>query len=489
MRAPITWLNGFATAVCVLLLGFWVTPAAAQPTFEVTPCPETVDATEYGYVSVPADHADPEGEQFRLFVSIVRGSETKASDPVFFLTGGPGELSAPYAALGQQQLYGDRDFVTFDQRGVGLSEPAPTCEAYDAFLKTPPVVFDEAEAQRQLNILKGCGDTLNGRVDLSLFTTTQSAADVENIRQALGYGAVNLVGGSYGTRLAQEVMRGYPGALRAVVLDSVIPPQINRPVDTVASADAALTRFFEACEVDRACNDAYPDLEATYTRLYTRLEQTPLSYTFRGDEAALDGDTLQALVFLSLYSPVTIAELSTLISTLDAGSVDRLNDSTVLKIAEALTGGVLTWSNFFAVECRGEVAFSDPDDVRAAYETFPRFEGTLGTTVGISSPKIFELCDAWGLTGPGAAKNDPLRSDVPTLLLAGYFDPVTPPENLALAAEGLSHAYAYTFPDQAHAASLNSPCALGVVQAFISDPTDEPDASCIKGAQPVLMPE
>lgn len=486
MKSFTTWLNGSTTA-CILL-GLWASSAAAQPTFEVTPCPETVDATECGYVKVPADYADPEGEQFRLFVSIVRGSKAKAPDPVFFLAGGPGESSAPYAGfLGKQQLYGDRDFVTFDQRGIGLSDPAPTCKAYDAFLKTPPVVFDEAEAQRQLNILKGCGEVLNKRVDLSLFTTTQSAADVENIRQALGYGTINLVGGSYGTRLAQEVMRGYPGALRAVVLDSVIPPQINRPVDTVASAHTALVRFFEACKKDRACSETHPDLEGTYARLYTTLEQTPLTYTFRGDEAELDGDTLQSLVFLSLYFPATIAELSTLISTLDSGNVTRLNDSTVLKIAEALAGGSVNFMNFFAVECRGEVAFSDPDELRAAYKTFPRFEGTLGTGVGISSPKIFELCDAWGLTEPSAAENEPLRSDVPTLLLAGYFDPVTPPENLALAAESLSHAYAYTFPDQAHGAGLSSPCALGIVQAFISNPTGEPDADCTKGAQPVLM--
>lgn len=488
MKSFIARFNGSATA-CILL-SLWACSAAAQPTFEVTPCPETVDATECGYVKVPSDHADPGGEQFRLFVSVVRGSETKAPDPVVFLTGGPGELSAPYPGLlGKQQLYGDRDFLTFDQRGVGLSEPAPTCRAYDAFLKTPPVVFDEAEAQRQLNILKGCGEALNRRVDLGLFTTTQSAADVEDIRQALGYGAINLIGGSYGTRLAQEVMRGYPDMLRAVVLDSVIPPQINRPVDTVASAHTALVRFFEACKKDKACSKTHPDLEATYARLYTALEQTPLAYTFRGDKAELDGDTLQALVFLSLYTPVTIAELSTLISTLDVGEVARLDDSTVLKIVEALAGGSVNFMNFFAVECRGEVAFSDPDDLRAAYKTFPRFEGTLGTGVGISSPKIFELCDAWGLTEPSAAENELLRSDVPTLLLAGYFDPVTPPENLVLAAEGLSHAYAYTFPDQAHGAGLSSPCALGMVQAFIGDPTNEPDAGCIEGARPVLTSE
>lgn len=379
----------------VLLTGLCIAQAAAaRAAFEAALCPETVEATKCGYVSVPADHADPKGKQFRLFVSVVRGSETKASDPVFFLTGGPGESSAPYASLGQQRLYGDRDFVTFDQRGVGLSDPALTCKAYDTLLATPPVAFDEAEAQRQLSVLKGCGETLNKRVDLGLFTTTQSAADVESIRKALGYEAINLVGASYGTRLAQEVMRGYPDALRAVVLDSVIPPQVNRPVGTVASADGALTRFFDACTADRACGDAYPDLEAIYARLYTSLERTPLTYTFRDDEAELDGDTFQSLVFLSLYSPVTIAELSTLISTLDAGDVTQLNDSTVLKLSEALVGGALTLSNFFAVECQGEVAFSDPDDLRAAYKTFPRFEGTLGTGVGISSPKVFELCDA-----------------------------------------------------------------------------------------------
>ena len=474
----------------LFLAGCWtVQVATAQAGFEVTPCPAAVDATECGFVTVPADHAVPDGEQFRLFVSVVRGSEAKAPDPVVFLTGGPGEVSGPYAGLGQGRLYGDRDFVTFDQRGVGLSKPALTCRAYDAFLRSPPVAFDEREAQRQLDVLKGCGKVLTERVDLNLFTTTQSAADVEHIRKALGYGAINLVGGSYGTRLAQEVMRGFPNLLRAVVLDSVIPPQLDRPANTVASADVALTRFFGACEADRACNAAHPELEATYARLYTRLERTPLTYTFRGDRATLDGNTLQSLALLSLYAPVMMAELPNLIADLDAGSVALLDGSAALGAVEALIAGALTWPTFYAVECRGEVAFSSPDKLRAAYRTHPRFEQSLGAAVGISSPKIFELCAAWGLTEPSAAENEPLQSDVPTLLVAGYFDPVTPPENLALAAAGLSRAYVYTFPDQAHAASLISPCALGVVQAFIDNPAVAPDARCAEGARPVLTPE
>lgn len=482
-------MNGYVR-VGLLLAACWTGQAAtAQAAFEVTPCPAAVDATECGYVNVPADHAVPDGEQFRLFVSVVRGGEAKAPDPVFFLTGGPGEVSGPYAAVGQGRLYGDRDFVTFDQRGVGLSDPALTCRAYDAFLETPPVAFGEREAQRQLDVLKGCGEALSEQVDLSLFTATQSAADVEHIRKALGYGAINLVGGSYGTRLAQEVMRGFPNALRAVVLDSVIPPQLDRSVNTVASADVALTRFFGACEADGACDAAHPELEATYARLYVRLERRPLTYIFRKDDATLDGDTLQSLVLLSLYSPVMIAELPNLIADLGAGSVALLNGSTALGAAEVLSAGALTWPTFFAVECRGEVAFSSPERLRAAYRTHPRFEQSLGVAVGISSPKIFELCAAWGLTEPSAAENEPLQSDVPTLLVAGYFDPVTPPENLTLAAAGLSRAYVYTFPDQAHAASLISPCVLGVVQAFITTPEVAPDARCAEGARPVLTPE
>lgn len=466
--------------------------AAQEPTsqFEAVACPEEVEATECGYVSVPADHTEPGGDPFRLFVSIVRGSEAKATEPIFFLTGGPGELSAPFPGLlGAKQRYGDRDFVTFDQRGVGFSEPALNCEAYDAFLTEPATTSDEALAQQQLEILEGCGETLGEQHDLSLFTTTRSAADVDVIRQALGYETVDLVGVSYGTRLAQEVMRANPESLRAVVLDSVVPPQVNRPVDTVASTDAALERFFTACAEDDVCNASFPNLEDTYVQVYDQLEQTPLSYTFQGESAELDSDTLQAAIFQSLYSPSAIAQLATIIGALGTGDVTPFENSDVLLAINTLAGGAVTWPLFFATECRGEVAFSDVDDLRAAYETYPRWENSMGTIVGISSPKIFELCESWGLTEPSAAENDPISSDVPTLLLAGYLDPVTPPENLALATEGLSRATTVTFPDQAHGASLLSTCAASVVQTFLSDPSSEPDSGCAEGAEPVLMPD
>ena len=477
--------------ICLLGLCTFAFAAAQTPDFTPEPCPKSVEATKCGYVRVPADHAAPDGKTIQLFVSINQGSEAGAIDPVFFLTGGPGEVSGPYAGLlGASQIYGDRDFITFDQRGAGLSKPALECPAYDAFVSEPTLSFDEAEATRQLGILETCGANLQeNNVDLSIFNATQSAADVESIRQALGYNKINLVGGSYGTRLAQEVMRSFPKNLRAVVLDSVIPPPIDRPVNTVASAQRAYDRFMRACRTDRRCQRTYPNLEQVYTRLIARLEKTPLKVNFGGERTDLDGDTLSALVFGSLYFPVTIAELPGLIYKLSNGDVDALENSTVVAIFESLDNGGLTWGDFYAVECRGEIAYSDPAALTRAYETYPQWRSSLGTAVGISSPKMPKLCAAWGLTEPSGKENDPLKSNVPTLLLAGHFDPVTPPENLKLAAQSLSHAYSYIFPDQAHGAGLQSPCALGIVQAFITDPNTAPDSSCIKQAASIFAPK
>ena len=486
-----TYLKPSFLLICLLGLCTFAFAAAQTSSFTPEPCPKSVEATECGYVRVPADHAARNGKSIELFVSVSRGSKAGAADPVFFLTGGPGEVSGPYAGLlGASQIYGDRDFVTFDQRGAGLSKPALDCPAYDAFVGEPTLSFDEAEATRQLGILETCGANLQEKdVDLSIFNTTQSAADVESIRQALGYGKINLVGISYGTRLAQEVMRGFPKNLRAVVLDSVIPPPIDRPVNTVASAQGAYERFIKACREDKRCNANYPDLEQVYTKLVAELEDSPLKVNFNGKPTDLDGDTLSALVFQSLYFPVTITELPGLIYKLSEGNVDALENSTLIAIFEALENGALTWGDFYAVECRGEIAYSDPAALTRAYEAYPQWRSSLGTAVGVSSPKMPKLCAAWGLTEPSGKENEPLKSNVPTLLLAGHFDPVTPPENLKLAAQGLSHAYSYIFPDQAHAAGLQSSCALGMVQAFIDDPSTAPDSSCIKQATSIFAPQ
>ena len=91
-------------------------------------------------------------------------------------------------------------------------------------------------------------------INLSLFTTSSSAADVHDLIQALGYQQVNLYGGSYGTRLALEVMRDFPQHIRSVVMDSTLPPQVDLFTSVPASATRSFTLLFNACAADAACN-------------------------------------------------------------------------------------------------------------------------------------------------------------------------------------------------------------------------------------------
>ncbi|RIH90432.1 Carboxylesterase B [Calidithermus terrae] len=458
-----------------LLFVILATGALAQdPAFEAVPCPKGVRATRCGYVRVPEDRANPV-RTIRLSVYVVENrSPGKAPDPVFFLAGGPGEHAAMSTVLAG--LFDDRDFVTFDQRGVGRSQPALDCTGESA--GSSPSLPGEKEAEEALRALEACGRRLRAAgIDLSAYNATESAADVEDIRRALGYGKINLVGGSYGTRLALEVMRRFPGALRAVVLDAVIPPQVDRPVETVRAVEEAFLGVMAACRADVWCQAAYPDLEQAHAEVYDRLSRQPLTVPYGRSTVQIDGDGFQSLVFLSLYSSLTIAELPSLVYALREGQTVALARSTVWRLLQNISG-VITVGAFFAHECRGEMAYSSLEGLRAAYAEFPRWRGSLGRGPGVSSERGFAVCRAWGLTQPSGEENSPVKSDVPTLLLAGQFDPVTPPRWLELAAEGLSNAYALELPGQAHGAGLGSECGHSVIRAFLTDPSARPDAAC-----------
>ena len=205
------------------------------PAFEPGPCPFDLppgmiegEDVECGFVTVPEDHQNP-GDTLRLAVVVVRDqSENHQPDPVILLSGGPGEKTVANALPAAQifaPYFPNRDFILFDQRGVGLSEPALECPEWIAVLfslldETDPDVFMKAS----FDGLMACRDRLVAEGhDLSVYNTQQNAADVDAIRRALGYEQVNLLGGSYGSFLAQEVARQFPESTRSVILAATWP--------------------------------------------------------------------------------------------------------------------------------------------------------------------------------------------------------------------------------------------------------------------------
>ncbi len=212
---------------------------------------------------MPEDRGKPAGRTIRIFAAVLPANTVNPKDdPLVILAGGPGQAAsqlAPFAAR-LAELRRTRDVVLIDQRGTGRSSPL-TCAAFkprdDDVFETDPL----PRARDCLAELKRQG------VDAAQYTTAAWIADLEAMRDALGYPRWNLWGGSYGTRVAQEYLRRFPDRVRTMTLDGVAPPGMVITLDVWRTREAALAAIFKACEAQPECRKTHPDVAATLTQI------------------------------------------------------------------------------------------------------------------------------------------------------------------------------------------------------------------------------
>ena len=192
------------------------------------------DGIQCGYLTVPEEHADPNGPVLKLAVAIIkRKASAPSPDPFVMAQGGPGGSTIETYAqtlLSKPNFVSDRDIVLFDQRGTKYSTPNLYCTELDQLLADTVekrLTKDEDE-KLSLEALQACKTRLSGEsIDLSAFNSLENAADIEDLRIALKYPQINLYGVSYGTLLALHYMQMYPKSLRSVILDGVVPPKLT----------------------------------------------------------------------------------------------------------------------------------------------------------------------------------------------------------------------------------------------------------------------
>ncbi|HEX6305128.1 MAG TPA: alpha/beta fold hydrolase, partial [Anaerolineales bacterium] len=207
---------------------------------------------------MPENRARPEGSLIQLHVAVFRSrSEEPENDPVVHLAGGPGSSSLGVAGYilgqGMDAILEQRDLILFDQRGTGYSQPRLDCPEREALTPTllEGSLSQRAEQDAIVEALRECRERLTEEgVDLSAYNSAASAADVNDLRRALGYTKINLYGVSYGTRLGLTVMRDYPQAVRSAVLDSAYPPQVNLYTSLAPNAERAFNQLFAGCTAD-----------------------------------------------------------------------------------------------------------------------------------------------------------------------------------------------------------------------------------------------
>jgi hypothetical protein len=137
----------------------------------------------------------------------------------------------------------------------------------------------------------------------------------------------------------------------------------------------------------------------------------------------------------------------------------------------------ITLGVHLAVECNEEVAFADPAAVKRAAQAHPELSEVLANQI-VESEAGFETCRLWGAGRAAPEENQPVQSDLPTLILSGGFDPITPGEWGRQVGRTLPHSTFVSFPPLGHGVSLEAGCAERVASAFLGQPSTTPDSSC-----------
>jgi pimeloyl-ACP methyl ester carboxylesterase len=490
------WLGGILAATCVL-------PATAQdrlPRLEPQKCwfkvPRGASAQCYA-LSVAENRAMPEGRLIRLPVAVLRSTGPRPHpDPVVYLSGGPGEAPLAAAAPGVDPLKdGDwwrstaalrrsRDFIFIGQRGAQLSRPALQCDdlaSPRSMLSRLNGRFDAVEDERRA--MMKCRAALERRgIDLTQYNTPALADDVADLAQALRLARINLYGVSYGTRWALEVMRRHPALVRAAVLDSVYPPQVNGDQDEVDAARHAFDRLFEDCAGNAWCAGKYPDLRRDLETLVTRLDRRPvrlrLKLGSRRIIATVDG-TKALLILLHVMRdggpdvgrlPATIARAARgdyAALTVFAEALEQSEGGVVDTPIEQMTG------LYYSVECRETTAFLDgPARERAIAEA-----GIYGLVARVNTGPA--LCPVWRVPSADPAEKQPVRSAVPALLLSGAYDWLTPTAWAEAARRHLPNARLVEFRAMGHAVTANDACAEELLAGFIETPDPMRAPECL----------
>ena len=459
---------------------------SAECQFEI-PLGQTV---ECGYLIVPEDRSQPDGPTIRLHVAIFRShSDNPAPDPVVYLAGGPGEHALEAMPLVFNKRFApflaNRDLIVFDQRGTGYSEPALDCPGLIdlAYETLDQDLGAEEGLAMSTEVICNCHDRLVSEgVNLAAYNSAESAADLNDLRLVLGYEEWNLFGISYGTRLALTAMRDYPKGIRSVILDSTYPLQISLYAAVPANLDRALNVFFDGCAADPACSQAYPELETVFYELVNQLNVSPVTFpvtqpiTDETYDMLMSGDGLIGFLIKSLYSTELIPLLPKIIFDIRDGNYDTLAlfEGSFLVDMEFVSTGMQ-----YSVQCGEEVHFSTPGEFAAAAEAYPEIQNLLDSSLSLGEP-IFTICEIWGAKEADPIENEPVSSSIPTLVLAGEYDPVTPPAWGKMVTETLSNSFYYEFPGVGHGVSVSGEeCSLSIALAFLDDPTTEPDGLCV----------
>jgi pimeloyl-ACP methyl ester carboxylesterase len=448
---------------------------ATQAIDKLAPCKgyDTPVDAYCGTLKVYENRETKQGRQIDLNIVVLPAlSADPKPDPFFFLAGGPGQGAAKMSKGIRElfrQILTDRDIVLVDQRGTGKSNPLNCLnDISDDTLKA----LNESE-EATVARLRKCMEGLDA--DLRLYTTTIAMDDLDDVRAFLGYDKINIYGGSYGTRAGLVYMRQHGDRVRTAVLDGVAPTHMRLPLFFPRDAQRAFDRLIADCEADATCNATYPNLGARARALIARLEKNPPTVpvvhprTGERGEMRMTARLLTNVIAATLYQPLVASLLPALIERAEKDDFQG-----VLALAGMNDSGDPNMSigMQLSVICAEDAPRLTPEEARK------EAEGSMfgGHVMWIQR----EGCAFWPRGEVQPSFYEPVASDIPTLIMSGEIDPVTPPVWGEEIARTLSNSKHIVMPGTGHTAG-GTGCGRRLIKAFVDAGTHANlDTSCVQ---------
>ncbi len=486
-------------------------------------------------LTLPENRADPTGRQVELPVIRVRAPGTRpglpattvptaaatGQPPIVYLHGGPGDGAVDGWVAWEQLMNGvSRDFIAYDQRGGGGSNPRLDCPEQSEALATTLARHPSWNEARQTigSSLMTCNTRLRAAgVDLAHYDTHNSVLDLEDLRKSLGAEKMSLIGMSYGTRLAMAYEASYPQHVASLALGGVVAAGSGGPGDERRVLEPAMSRLFDSCATDAGCRSRFPDLRNELESAAEALDARPVTVG-PASQILVTGDELYAGVFGALYDSATIPLLPTTIRRIASG--DPQVWSVIGPQIAPLVAGQGAFGAQISISCAdlkarysgrtdetagdsgndqpaGDVGDGDKsagdggtgtdvDDTRGGTQRNGDISGAEkeARRVARSDPGrardlvlsgTDSFCEFWPVANTSDHRPSPLertgRTDPPpTLVVSGELDPITPPGDARRTATNLKGLY-LEVPRGGHDAMLTSPCARSALRAFLVAPS------------------
>lgn len=432
------------------------------------------ESVKCGQLEVFENRQKAAGRKITLkFVVVPATGGEKLKDPVFYLAGGPGgsavEALSGMGAAFLARIREQRDLVFIDQRGTGGSNPLK-CNLYTDGQQMAPYFSEVFSLQR----LAECRSRLEKDADLSQYTTSNAVADFDDVRKYLGYEKINLYGASYGTTSAMFYMRQFPANVRSAVLMGVAPPDFKLPLKVPRAVQHALDLLFEDCASDARCKAAFPELKADFQKVAAQLDKGNVTFNtsnpFNGrvESVTMSRAGFNEHIRSMLYSPQTARWMPLAIHLAAEGEFSLFGTvayQTFKQREDAIARGM-----HFSVVCAEDVPFITEKEVAAAGQ---------GTSYGLQRIRAYQdACKIWPATPANKRVLDPVKSNIPTLVVSGELDPVTPPFYAEEILPGLSNSRHVVIRNTGHAFSYA--CVDKMVDAFVqSGSSKNIDVSCL----------